>query len=141
MRETPVTMGSVKILAGHCNCMAGMGESCSHVASLLWAIEAGVRLRGSMIVTQKTAYWASPPVVKDVWYAKIHERSFQNKSSRLRAWDTLRSPTPPSTVSQLPTSPTTSPISPTTRSTPPPTPDEFFCLYRNVKIGLQFYLW
>ena len=31
------------ILTGHCDCMAGLGESCSHVASLLWAIEAGGR--------------------------------------------------------------------------------------------------
>ena len=41
------------MVAGHCNCMAGLGESCSHVASLLWALEAGVRLRYSMTVTQK----------------------------------------------------------------------------------------
>ena len=25
-----------KILAAHCDCMAGLGETCSHVASLLW---------------------------------------------------------------------------------------------------------
>jgi len=25
-----------KIIAAHCNCMAGLGESCSHVATLLW---------------------------------------------------------------------------------------------------------
>ena len=41
---------SGQILVGHCNCMAGMGESCSHVASLLWAC---VRMRDSMTVTQK----------------------------------------------------------------------------------------
>ncbi len=34
-----------KINFGHCNCMAGLGESCSHVRSLLWAIQAGVRMR------------------------------------------------------------------------------------------------
>ena len=30
-----------KVLAAHCDCMADLGESCSHVASLLWAVEAG----------------------------------------------------------------------------------------------------
>ena len=45
------------------NCMAGPGESCSHVASLLWAAESGVRIRDSMTVTQKksllgNAYWS-----------------------------------------------------------------------------------
>ena len=33
--------------------MAGLGESCSHVGLLLWAVEAGVHLRDSMTVTQK----------------------------------------------------------------------------------------
>ena len=42
-----------KILSTHCNCVAGLGESCSHVASLLWAVESGVRIRDSMTVTQK----------------------------------------------------------------------------------------
>ena len=37
-----------KVISAHCDCMAGLGESCSHVASLLWAIESGVRIRDSM---------------------------------------------------------------------------------------------
>ena len=37
----------------HCDCMAEMGESCTHVASLLFAIESGVCIRNSMTVTQK----------------------------------------------------------------------------------------
>ena len=43
-----------KILCGHCDCMTGLGESCSYVASLLWAIEAGVKQRQSLTVTDKT---------------------------------------------------------------------------------------
>ena len=44
MREKPllpwvIAEASGKILAGHCNCMAGLGESCRHVASLLWAVK------------------------------------------------------------------------------------------------------
>ncbi len=42
---------SGKIVAGHCDCMAGLGETCSHVASPLFAIESGVRIRDSMTVT------------------------------------------------------------------------------------------
>ena len=53
-----------KIFVGHCDCMAGLGETCSHVASMLWAIESGVRLRDSMTVTQKTAYWLIPNSVR-----------------------------------------------------------------------------
>ena len=30
-----------KIIAANCDCMAGLGETCSHVASLLWATATG----------------------------------------------------------------------------------------------------
>ena len=53
-----------KILGGHCNCTAGLGETCSHIASTLLTIESGVRLRDSMTVTQKEAYWILPTKVK-----------------------------------------------------------------------------
>ena len=42
----------------------------SHVSSVLWAIEAGVRLRDLLTVTQKKAYWVIPNDVKEVPYAK-----------------------------------------------------------------------
>jgi len=35
---------SGSVLAGHCDCMAGLGESCSHVAAVLFKLEAAVRL-------------------------------------------------------------------------------------------------
>ena len=43
-------------IMGHCDYMAGLGESCSHVPFLLWAVESGVCIRDSMIVTEKKAY-------------------------------------------------------------------------------------
>ena len=60
--------------------MAGMGESCSHAASLLWAIEAGVQIRHSMTVTQKKAYWVLPPSVKEIPYAPLSYINFHGKS-------------------------------------------------------------
>ncbi|KAL3885006.1 hypothetical protein ACJMK2_025105 [Sinanodonta woodiana] len=32
------------VIAAHCNCMAGLGETCSHIGALLFKIEAAVRL-------------------------------------------------------------------------------------------------
>ena len=60
----------MKQWASHCNCIAGIGESCSHIAMLLWAIEASVQIRDSTTVTKK-AYWVLPTPVKDVPYAPI----------------------------------------------------------------------
>ena len=68
-----------KILAAHCNCMAGLGEACSHIASLLFAVEAGVRARESTTVTDKKAYWVQPQSVKDVPYAPIKDICFLGK--------------------------------------------------------------
>ena len=75
------------MLAAHCNCVVGLGESCSHIASLLWAIEAGVRLRNSMMVTQKRAYWVMPSGVKDVPYAPLMDISFRGKSNLRVSWN------------------------------------------------------
>ena len=47
-------------MAAHCNCMAGLGEACSRVASLMFYIDAAVRIRDSKTVTQEKAYWMLP---------------------------------------------------------------------------------
>ena len=62
--------------------MAGLGETCSHVASLLWAIEAGVRTRESLSVTDKKAYWVMPPEVKKAHPARISEIKFSKQHRR-----------------------------------------------------------
>ena len=68
-----------KILCGHCDCMTGLGESCSYVASLLWAIEAGVKQRQSLTVTEKPAYWVLPPPVKSITYVRVKDINFLKK--------------------------------------------------------------
>ncbi len=63
-----------RILAAHCDCMAALSEAYSHIASLLFAVESGVRIRESMTVTQKKAYWVMPIGVKVVPYMLQCER-------------------------------------------------------------------
>lgn len=62
--------------------MAGLGETCSHVASLLWAIAAGAERRESLTVTQKSAYWVMLPAIKKVPYVLIAEITFTGKKRR-----------------------------------------------------------
>lgn len=59
--------------------MAGLGETCSYVATLLWAVESGVRYRDSLTVTQKKAYWVVPNAVKSVTYAPVKDITFIGK--------------------------------------------------------------
>lgn len=58
MNETPLHPWLIaekegNVLAVHCNCMADLGETCSHIGALLFAIEASVKLTKSQIVTQE----------------------------------------------------------------------------------------
>ena len=87
MSERPLVPWTIaekdgRILAAHCDCMAGLGETCTHVASLLWATAAGVERRESLTVTQKSAYWVIPPAIKTVPYAPLSEISSVGKKRK-----------------------------------------------------------
>ena len=62
-----------KILCGHCNCMAGLGESCSHIGALLFALEAVVKIRNAKTVTQDKAYWLLPSSVNKVKFETVQK--------------------------------------------------------------------
>ena len=56
----------------HClGCKAGLAESCSHVASVLFYIEAWTRIRGKLSCTEVKCTWLLPSFVKEVPYAKM----------------------------------------------------------------------
>ena len=67
-----------KIVAAHCNCMAGLGEACSHIAALLFYIEAAVKIRDSKTVTEEKAYWLLPSACKSIEYKDVREISFMS---------------------------------------------------------------
>ena len=68
--------------AGHCDCMAGFGETCSHVASLLWVVASGVQRRDSLTITDKSAYWVMPAGVAKVPFAEIRDISAVGKKRK-----------------------------------------------------------
>jgi len=41
------------VIHAHCNCMAGICEVCSQVGTLLFSIEAAVKIRNSKTVTEE----------------------------------------------------------------------------------------
>ena len=77
--------------------MAGLGENCSHLASLLWAIEVGVRIRDSMTVTDMRAYWVMPTSVRDVPYSQIKDIEFVGKKRNVSEMEALTFSTPSTT--------------------------------------------
>ena len=42
------------VLCAHCTCMAGLGEVCSHITALLFAVEANTRLPWKMVFESST---------------------------------------------------------------------------------------
>ena len=87
LNEKPLTpwviaLESGKILAAHCDCAAEIGETCSHVVSLLWVIGVGVESRDSPTVTQKSGYWVMPPAIRLVPYAPLKDIDFIGKKRK-----------------------------------------------------------
>ena len=81
LNEKPLTLWLIalesgNILAAHCDCAAGLGETCSHVGSLPWVIGVGVESRDLLTVTQKSGYWVMPPAIRSIPYAPLKDFDF-----------------------------------------------------------------
>ena len=57
------------VQSGHCTCMAGLGEVCSHIGALLFYLESASRVSKSC--TQIGCVWKEPRVVESIPYAEI----------------------------------------------------------------------
>ena len=67
------------ILSAHClGCKAGLAETCSHVASVLFYIEASTRIHGKLACTQVKCSWLLPTFVNEVQYARVKDIDFRS---------------------------------------------------------------
>ena len=68
-----------RILFAHCRgCMAGQGETCSHIASVLFYIETFNRIRGKLACTDKQCAWILPTYSKDIPFAEVQDIDFRS---------------------------------------------------------------
>ena len=65
---------------GHCQCMAGLGEVCSHVGAILFYVEA---VRSTKSCTDVTCQWVIPTSIKSIPYAKIADIDFTRPKSKI----------------------------------------------------------
>ena len=70
------------IITANCDCKAGLGATCTHVAAMLFYIEAAIRIRETPTVTQEKAYWLLPNPVREVPYLEISATNFTSASSK-----------------------------------------------------------
>nr|XP_002158196.2 uncharacterized protein LOC100211323 [Hydra vulgaris] len=71
---------SGNIVCAHCNCMAGLGESCSHVGAVLFHIECAVKIRNSKTCTDEKAYWLLPSS-KKIEFKPVSDIDFTSPKS------------------------------------------------------------
>ena len=82
MNDSPVPLWIITekdgtIICAHCvGSMAGLGECCSHVASVLFYLEVWTRLHGKLACTQVKCTWLLPTYVKEISYAPIQDIDF-----------------------------------------------------------------
>jgi len=67
--------------------MAGLGEVCSHVGAVLFAVEAGVRMLKAKTCTSVPCQWLMPLAVSNVPYAELQEIDFTSSYTKKRKLD------------------------------------------------------
>ena len=67
------------INCAHClGCKAGLAESCSHIASVLFYLEAWTKVNGRLACTQMKCSWILPSFASEVEYARVREINFKS---------------------------------------------------------------
>ena len=67
--------------------MAGLGEVCSHVAAILFYVEAVSRIQGTETCTQRKCEWILPSYLKKIEYLPIAEIDFTSAKGKKRKLD------------------------------------------------------
>ena len=67
------------INCAHClGCKAGLAESCSHIASVLFYLEAWTKVSGRLSCTQMKCSWILPSFANEVEYARVRDINFKS---------------------------------------------------------------
>ncbi|XDV21196.1 hypothetical protein PO909_026341 [Leuciscus waleckii] len=90
--ETPlktciIAKESGEVITAHCNCIAGLSESCSHVGAVLFSIEAGVKIRDTASCTMEKCKWLMPSHVKKIPASPVALIDFSSAKSKKQKLD------------------------------------------------------
>ena len=72
------------VVCGHCTCMAGQGETCSHVGAVLYWLETRVRIREQTTCTSMENQWMVPTAMKDIPYLMLDEIDFTTAKKKMK---------------------------------------------------------
>ena len=79
-----VINNSGTVICGHCTCMAGLGETCSHVGALLYWLEYHIRKREEQSCTSGPNQWLEPKTIKQVPYLELGSIDFTSASKSMK---------------------------------------------------------
>ena len=128
--ETPLTSWIIcestgEVCCADCTCMAGLGEVCTHVAAILFYVEATTRLSETPSCTQEQCKWVIPSFQRDIPYLPIKDIDFTSAKSKKRKLDDSSTSTTPSSAYHCGPSPSV-------RMTESPSSPELKSLYQNL---------
>ena len=75
LRVWVITKSDGDVITGHCTCMAGLGEACSHVAAVLFAAEANSVTKLQFSSTSLPCSWL-PSTFQSVKFSEINGIDF-----------------------------------------------------------------
>ncbi|XP_039465200.1 uncharacterized protein LOC120438827 [Oreochromis aureus] len=87
LRPWVIVSTTGKVEAAHCTCMARVAETCTHVAALLFKVEAAVRIRGTKTVTDEPAYWVLPGNTIKIQPEVGHNIEFTSSAAQKKTLD------------------------------------------------------
>ena len=72
------------VVCGHCTCMAGLGETCSHIGALLYWVEYAVQRRDEESCTSKANKWIEPCTTKKVPFLQLDAIDFTSSEKQMK---------------------------------------------------------
>ena len=69
--------------------MAGLGEVCTHIAAVLFYLEAAYRIKGKETCTQTKCEWLLPSFLKKIEYKPVRHIDFTSTNSKKRKLDEM----------------------------------------------------
>ncbi|KAG0414250.1 hypothetical protein HPB47_008597 [Ixodes persulcatus] len=83
-----------EVLVAHCTCMAGHGETCSHIGATLFYNEVGLRMKNDLSCTDAKSVWL-PAHVKSLVSMPVVDMDFSSSTMKKRRLDNEASALPP----------------------------------------------
>ena len=76
---------SGEVLCAHCTCMAGLGETCSHIAAVLFTAEGNTRVKSQFSSTSLPCSWLLPSF-RSIEYTPISEIDFSTPKHKQKLY-------------------------------------------------------